>query len=119
LAWVSQPEPYARSRTADRVVTVVEMVALAVLVPIASLFGLFFAMASDGCIGDVACSSTVITLGIAISAASPWVVWLVALVLVIRRWVRRRTTWWLPLVALAVGAALWALGALVAVSGVG
>lgn len=109
---MSQP-----ASAADRTVTVVLMVALAVLVPFASLFGLFFGMASDGCIGSVECSSTVVTLGLGIAAASPWVIYVAALVLVIVRWVRRRSTWWVPLAALAVAAALWALGGFVAVTG--
>lgn len=119
---MSQPEPYVPeptgpSRGVDRTVTVVLMLALAVLVPFASLFGLFFGMASDGCVGSVQCSSTVITLGLAVAAASPWVVYVAALVLVIVRWVRRRSTWWVPLAALVVAAALWALGGFIAVTG--
>ena len=120
---MSQPEPYddlpPQTSTVERAVTVLLMVGLAVLVPLASFFGLFFGMASDGCIGNARCSSEQITVGIAISAGSPWIVYLVALGVVIVRWVRRRRTWWVPISALAVGAALWALGGFVAVSGVG
>ena len=108
-----------QTSTVERTVTVLLMVALAVLVPFASLFGLFFGMASDGCIGDARCSSQQITVGIAISAGSPWIVYLVALGVVIVRWARRRRTWWVPVAALVVGAALWALGGFTAVSGVG
>ncbi|NYE35014.1 hypothetical protein F4692_000118 [Nocardioides cavernae] len=114
---MSQPEAYDRSRTADRTVTVVEMLALALLVPFASIFGLFFGMASDGCIGSVQCSSEQITVGLGIAAVSPWVVYVAALVVVVVRWVRRRSTWWVPLAALVVGAALWAIGGFVAVAG--
>jgi hypothetical protein len=38
---------------------------------------------------------------------------------VIVRWVRGRSTWWVPLVAVVVGALLWIAGALVTASGVG
>ena len=31
------------------------MIGLALLVPIASFLGLFFGMASDGCVGDTPC----------------------------------------------------------------
>ncbi len=118
---MSQPS-YDQPREAspvDRATTVLLMVALAVLVPLASFFGLFFGMASDGCIGNARCSSEMITVGIAIAAASPWVVYLVALGVVIVRWRRRRRTWWVPVAALAVGAALWTVGGFVAVSSVG
>jgi glucan phosphoethanolaminetransferase (alkaline phosphatase superfamily) len=108
-----------QTSTVERVVTILLMIALAVLVPLASFFGLFFGMASDGCVGDTRCSSEQITVGIVISAGSPWVVYLAALAVVIVRWVRRRRTWWVPIAALLVGAALWALGGFVAVSGVG
>ena len=108
-----------QTSTVERVVTVLLMLGLAVLVPLASFFGLFFGMASDGCVGDTRCSSGQISAGIVISAGSPWVVYLVALAVVIVRWARRRRTWWVPIAALVVGTALWALGGFVAVSGVG
>jgi hypothetical protein len=120
LARVSQAPSYDRpsgTSPLDRTTTVVLMLALAVLVPIGSIFGLFFGMASDGCIGSVQCSSSQITVGLGIAAASPWVVYVVALVVVIVRWLRRRSTWWVPLAALVAGAALWALGGFVAVAG--
>ena len=121
---MSQPESYDHSRAStrrnvDRTVTVLLMVALAVLVPLASVSGLFAGMAPDGCIGGEQCSSTVVTLGLGIAAASPWVVYVVALALVVMRWVRRRSTWWVPLAALVVGAVLWALGGFVAISAIG
>jgi hypothetical protein len=47
------------------------------------------------------------------------VVFLVALVLVVVRFVRRLPAWWVPLVALAAGAGLWILGAVIAASAVG
>lgn len=108
-----------QTSTVERVVTVLLVIGLAVLVPLASFFGLFFGMASDGCVGDARCSTEQITAGIVISAGSPWAVYLVALAFVIVRWVRRRHTWWVPIAALAAGAVLWALGGFVAVSGVG
>lgn len=108
-----------QTSSVERVVTVLLMIGLAVLVPIASFFSLFFGMVSDGCVGDVRCSSGLITLGIALSAATPWIVYVVALAVVIRRWVRRRRTWWVPIAALAVGALLWISGAIVAASAVG
>lgn len=50
---MSQPTSYADQRKpvspADRVVTVVLLIGLALLVPIAGFLGLMTAMASDGC----------------------------------------------------------------------
>lgn len=103
----------------ERTITVLLMVCLAALVPIASFFGLFFGMASDGCVGDNPCDSNQLGLGVALAAASPTVVFLAALVWVIVRVARRRSAWWVPLVGLAVGIGLWMLGGLIAFSAVG
>ncbi|MBL0747278.1 hypothetical protein [Nocardioides baculatus] len=103
----------------ERSVTVLLMIVLAALVPLASFFGLFFGMASDGCVGDTPCNGGQMTAGIVLSSGAPWVVWIAALVVIIVRWVRRRRTWWVPIAALVVGAALWALGGVLAVSAVG
>ena len=108
-----------QTSTVERAVTVLLMIALAVLVPLASFFGLFLGMASDGCVGNARCSGEMITVGIGISTVTPWVVYVVMLGVVIVRWLRRRRTWWVPLAALVVGVALWAVGGFVAVSSVG
>ena len=108
-----------QTSSVERVVTVLLMLALAVLVPLASFFGLFFGMASDGCIGDNPCRGSQLTAGVVVSAGSPWVVYLVAVAVVIVRWVRRRRTWWVPLAALVAGAVIWVLGGFLAVSAVG
>jgi uncharacterized BrkB/YihY/UPF0761 family membrane protein len=103
----------------ERSVTVLLLVCLAALVPIASFFGLFFGMASDGCVGDNPCDSDQLGTGVGLAAMSPIGVLLVALVWVFRRWRARRTTWWVPLVALAAGVALWMLGGIIAFTAVG
>ena len=108
-----------QTSTVERAVTMVLMVGLAVLVPLASFFGLFFGMASDGCMGDAPCNSDQIGLGVGVAALSPVLVLLAALVVVITRARRRRSAWWVPLVALAVGIGLWVLGGFIAVSAVG
>lgn len=108
-----------QTSTVERVVTTLLMVGLAVLVPIASFLGLFFMMVSDGCTGDAPCNEGQIGLGVLVAAGSPVVVFIAALAMVIVRVVRRRSAWWVPLVALAVGAGLWALGAVIAASAVG
>ena len=119
---MSQPTPYADRRATvspvDRVVTVLLLVGLVILVPIAGFMGLLTAMASDGC-GANTCNDSLMTLGVATSAISPIVVGVAAFVWVVVRWVRGRSTWWVPLVAVVVGAGLWALGALLTFSAVG
>ena len=60
----------------DRVVTVLFLVGLAVLAPIAGFMGLLTSMASDGCMGSDDCNSGLIGLGVAVSALSPrWSPW--------------------------------------------
>lgn len=118
---MTDPAPYAdrpRASPVDRVLTVLLLIGLAVLVPIAGFLGLLTSMASDGCM-DNTCSSALMTVGIFTSALSPVVVGLGALAWVVVRWVRGRSTWWVPLVAVVVGALLWVAGALVTASGVG
>ena len=53
-----------QTSTVERVVTALLMVGLAVLVPVASFLGLFFAMVSDGCTGDTECNGGQIGLGV-------------------------------------------------------
>ncbi|WP_457208677.1 hypothetical protein [Nocardioides sp. P5_C9_2] len=108
-----------RTSSVERAVTALLMVGLAVLVPIASFLGLFFMMVSDGCTGDAPCREGQIGLGVLVAVGSPVVVFLVALAAVVTRVVRGRSAWWVPLVALVVGAVLWGLGAVIAASAVG
>ena len=116
---LTHTEPRRSPSPLERGITIVLLVGLLLLVPVASFLGLFFGMASDGCMGDAPCDSDQIGAGVLLSAISPVVVFLAALVGVAVRMVRGRTAWWVPLVALAVGIALWALGGLIAVSAVG
>lgn len=102
----------------DRVATVLLLVGLAVLVPIAGFMGLLTSMASDGCMAN-ACNADLMSVGVFTSALSPAVVFLVALAWVVRRWRRARSTWWIPLVAVVAGAVVWFGGALITFSAVG
>lgn len=108
-----------RTSTGERVTTVVLMVGLAVLVPVAGVMGLLTSMASDPCGSSTECDTALIGVGVLTSALSVAAAFLVALVWVVLRWRARRTTWWVPLVALAAGAALWALGAVITFTAVG
>lgn len=94
------------------------LLCLGVLAPIAGFMGLLTAMASDGCMANT-CNGTLMTLGVGTSALSPLVVGVAAFVWVIVRWVRRKSTWWVPLVAVLAGAVLWMLGAALTATSVG
>ena len=87
--------------------------------PIASFFGIFFGVGYDGCVGDNPCDTGRLALGSAVGAVSPPVVFLATLVWVMVRIARRRSAWWVPLVGLAVGTAVWVLGAFLAASALG
>jgi hypothetical protein len=119
---VSQPSyavPERRIGTADRVVTVMLLIVLAVLAPIAGFMGLLTSMASDGCGASTSCNSGLIGVGVFTSALSPIVFGIAALVWVIVRWVRDTSTWWVPLVGALLGAGGWALGATITFAAVG
>ena len=105
--------------TIERAVTVLLMIGLAVLVPFASFMGLFFGMVSDGCAGDTPCNGDQIGLGVGMAVVSPVLVFLAALVVVVKRFAGRRPAWWVPLVALVVGACLFVLGGVIAAAAVG
>jgi uncharacterized BrkB/YihY/UPF0761 family membrane protein len=112
-------EQLGETSSRERVVTVLLMVGLAVLVPVAGVMGLLTSMASDPCGSSASCNTGQIALGVVISTVSVAVAFVVALVWVIIRWRARRATWWVPLVALAAGATCWALGAVITFTAVG
>ncbi|RYB95335.1 hypothetical protein EUA93_13895 [Nocardioides oleivorans] len=120
---MTQPASYVDqqrdARPTDRVVTVLLLIALVVLAPAAGFMGLLTAMASDSCGSGNECNEGLIGVGVITSAASPIVVALVALVWVVVRWRRGRTTWWVPLVAAVVAAGTWWIGALITFAAVG
>jgi uncharacterized BrkB/YihY/UPF0761 family membrane protein len=112
-------DPTREVSSTDRVVTTLLMIGLALLVPVAGFMGLLTSMASDPCGSSTSCNTGLIGLGVIISTVSVAVAFLVALVWAIVRWRSGRTTWWVPLVALVAGAALWLLGAVITFSAVG
>jgi hypothetical protein len=118
---VTEPTSYAapprQVSPLDRVVTVTLMVGLGLLVPVAGFLGLMTGMASDGCVAS-SCNSTAIGLGMAVSTSATLVFFLISLVWVIVRWVRGRSTWWVPLVAAVAAAVLWVVGLVITASGV-
>ena len=100
-------------------VTWLLVLALACAAALASFFGLFLAMVSDGCMGGNPCNDSLIGLGVLIAAASPWAVLLGAALVTALRLGARRSAWWVPLLGAALLVALWGLGAYVASLGVG
>lgn len=108
-----------QTSTVERVVTILLLVGLGIIAVIACFLGLLVSMVSDGCGGDARCNSDQIGLGVLISAGSPILVFFVALSQVIKRFRRRLPAWWVPLGALAAGAVLFVLGAIVAATAVG
>jgi hypothetical protein len=120
---VTQPASYVDeprdARPTDRVITVLLLIALALLAPAAGFMGLLTAMASDGCGSSNECNTGLIGVGVFTSALSPIVVAVAALVWVVVRWRRGRSTWWVPLVAAVVAAGTWWLGALITFAAVG
>lgn len=112
------PTASRRASARDRTATVLLMVAFVVLVPILSLTGLLLVMASDGC-GVTPCRESLIGTGVVVATGAPVLVFLVALGWTMVRWRRGRSTWWVPLLGVAFGAALWGGGAAITFSGVG
>ncbi|MFD1491560.1 MULTISPECIES: DUF6264 family protein [Microbacterium] len=101
-------------RVWDIVLTVVLLILLAIFAALASYFGLFLAMASDGCFDDN-CNDGLLTFGVWFAAISPWVTLLLGLVGAVILLVVRRVAFWVPLVS----AALMVLTFFVAVAIVG
>ena len=76
-------------------------------------------MVSDGCTGDTSqCNSDQIGVGILIASGSPIIVFIVAFVMVVKRFRQGRPAWWVPLAALVAGAGLFVLGGVVAATAV-
>ncbi|GAA1922112.1 hypothetical protein GCM10009797_14750 [Nocardioides hwasunensis] len=120
---MAEPATYAvapqETRATDRVVTVILLIGLAVLAPVAGFMGLLTAMASDSCGSGTECNDGLVATGVFTSATSPIIVALAALVWVVVRWRRGRATWWVPLVAVVVAAGTWWIGALITFGAVG
>lgn len=122
---MSHPMPAASSSTGqttrprrpvrvwDIVVTAVLLVLLGIAAAIASYFGLFLAMASDGCFDS--CNEGMLSFGVWFAVISPWVVLLLALAAAVALLILRRLAFWVPL----TGAALTVATFFVAVGIVG
>jgi len=103
---VAPPERPAKQpvKVLDVVVTIVLLVADAILAGLASLMGMFLVMASDSC-GVRDCNVDLITLGWLMGMILPWVAFIATAAVAIVLMVKRRLAFWVPL----AGAALIAL----------
>ena len=92
------PAPERERNVTDLVVTIVGLVITGLLALAASVLGLMLVMASDSCGASSDCDTNLIGLGVLLAVVAPWLCWIPALVLTIVRQVRRRVTWWVPIV---------------------
>lgn len=118
---MSQPQAYAHLSApvspADRVVTVLLVLAIGYVAAFGGLVGFVLTVEADDCQSIVPCFDGPTTTGFIASALAPVAFWLGGLVVVIVRWANRRPTWWVPLVAGVLGLMVWAGGLAVAASG--
>lgn len=95
---VSTPSAAPERNVTDVVVTIVGLVITGLLALAASVLGLMLVMASDSCGASSECDTNLIGLGVLLAVVAPWLCWIPALVVTIVRQVRRRMTWWIPIV---------------------
>ena len=107
-----------KDRTADVVVTIIELLLLFAGGLLLSFAGLFLVFASDSCgSGATDCSTGLIALGVAVAAGGPLVPILGMGGWAVVRMVRGRSAWWVPLVTVPVACLVFALGAALAFNG--
>ena len=112
--------PPAKDRTADVVVTIIELIMLGLGGVLLSFFGFFLVFASDSCgISETHCSTGQIALGVVVAAGGPWLVILGMGAWAVVRLVRRRSAWWVPLLAVPGACLVFALGAALTFNAVG
>lgn len=114
---VAYPAPTGRrARPVDITFTVLELVVTAFLALVATFFGLFTGMASDGCFDTAGCAERV-AAGTLVNTLAPGLCWVGALVFSIVAMVRGRLAFWIPLTAVLVWLGLVVIGVAVATSG--
>lgn len=99
----SPPAPPVKrpTKTIDVVVTIVLLVADGVLAGLASIMGMFLAMASDPC-GAVTCNTDLIMVGWLMGMILPWLAFIATAIVAIVLMVKRRLAFWVALVGAAV-----------------
>ncbi|MDQ1124553.1 DUF6264 family protein [Microbacterium trichothecenolyticum] len=106
-----RPEPAARkTRGWDVALTIVLLVLLPLAALGASYAGVLLAFAADAC-GSVVCDAGLMNTGFWLAVISPWVVFVLGVVVAIVRLVRHRLAFWVPLATLVGMAAVWFVAA--------
>ena len=101
---------FPAGRLADRVTTVLLLVAGAVLTAVAAVVGIVaVASATASCGTDGGCTPGTSIGAVALGVGGAFVVGVLALVFAVRAWLRRRTSWWIAAVGfvLVVGVLTW------------
>jgi hypothetical protein len=101
---------FPAGKLADRVTTVLLLAAGAVLTAVAAVVGIVaVASATAGCGADGGCTPGASIGGVALAVGGAFVVGVLTLVLAVRAWLRRRTSWWIAAVGfvVAVGVVTW------------
>ena len=101
----------ARTRaTWDIIVTVVLLVLGLGIAVVGSFLGVMLAFLSDSCGASTTCDTNQIGLGITVATIGVWPPILLAIILSIVFLVLRLRAFWIPLVAIVLMAAAWAVG---------
>jgi hypothetical protein len=106
-------------RVWDLVLTMVLILCALGATLLLSYFGLFFAMASDACMGGNDCDTDLIGWGVLVAAGGVWVPFLAALAVSIVLLVVRRIAFWVPIAGLALSFGCTVLGGWMATVGSG
>lgn len=105
------PVKPARTRaTWDIIVTVVLLVLGLGIAVVGSFLGVMLAFLSDSCGASTTCDTNQIGLGITVATIGVWPPILLAIILSIVFLVLRLRAFWIPLVAIVLMAAAWAVG---------
>ena len=106
-----------RALTADAIASIV-LVLFAVLVNLVISFaGVMLVMMSDGCSGT--CNVDVLSGGVIFASVAPSVVTVIGIIITIRRVMRRKRAFWVPLATIAGQIVALVIGALVVFGSIG
>ncbi len=103
-------KPVRTRATWDIIVTVVLLVLGLGIAVVGSFLGVMLAFLSDSCGASTTCDTNQIGLGITVATIGVWPPILLAIILSIVFLVLRLRAFWIPLVAIVLMAAAWAVG---------
>lgn len=116
-AAAAAPPAKTRALTADAIASIV-LVLFAVLVNLVISFaGVMLVMMSDGCSGT--CNVDVLSGGVIFASVAPSVVTVIGIIITIRRVMRRKRAFWVPLATIAGQIVALVIGALVVFGSIG